>query len=60
MTVVMAMTLTVDSLLPWLKLYCDGGYDAAVKGPSIVVPKTIVIHLNLYLLYPCIVLGQTS
>ena len=37
MTTVMAMTITVDSLLSRPKLDCDGGYDAAVKGLSIVV-----------------------
>ena len=37
MTTVMAMTITVDSLLPRPKLDCDGGYGVAVKGPSIVV-----------------------
>ena len=37
MATVKAMTITVDSLLPRLKLDCDVGYDAAVKGTSIVV-----------------------
>ena len=37
MTTVMAMTLTVDSLLPRLKLDCDGGYDMVVKGLSVVL-----------------------
>jgi len=34
---VMAMTITVDSLLPRPKLDCDRGYDVAVKGLSVVV-----------------------
>ena len=34
---VKAMTITADSLLPRPKLDCDVGYDAAVKGASIVV-----------------------
>ena len=33
----MAITITADSLLSRPKLDCDGGYDAAVKGPSVVV-----------------------
>ena len=37
MTTVMAMTITVDSLLPRLKLDCDVGYDTVVKGASVVV-----------------------
>ena len=37
MPTVKAMTITVDSLLPWLKLDYDAGYDVAVKGPSVVV-----------------------
>ena len=36
-TMVMAMTIIVDSLPPRPKLDYDGGYDAAVKGPSVVV-----------------------
>jgi hypothetical protein len=35
--VTMAMTITVNSLLPRPKLDCDGGYDAAVRGSSVVV-----------------------
>ena len=31
------MTITIDSLLPRLKLDCDVGYDAAVKGVSVAV-----------------------
>ena len=34
---VKAMIITTDSLLPMPKLHCDGGYDVAVKDPSIVV-----------------------
>ena len=34
---VRAMIITTDSLLPRPKLDCDGGYDMAVKGPSVVV-----------------------
>ena len=34
---VMAMSITADSLLPRPKLDCDVGYDAAVKGASVVV-----------------------
>ena len=37
MTTVKAMTIVVDSLLPRPKLDCDVGYDAAVKGVSVVV-----------------------
>jgi hypothetical protein len=36
-TMVMAMTITVDILLPRLKLDCDRGYDATMKGLSVVV-----------------------
>jgi hypothetical protein len=38
MPTVRAMTITVDSLLPRTKLDCDVGYDAAMKGASVVVP----------------------
>ena len=37
MATVKAMTITVDSLLPRAKLDYDVGYDAAVKGASVVV-----------------------
>ena len=37
MPTVMAMTITVDSLLPRPKLDYDRGYDVAVKGLSVVV-----------------------
>ena len=33
----MAMSITADSLLLRSKLDCDVGYDAAVKGVSVVV-----------------------
>jgi hypothetical protein len=42
-TVVMAMSITADSLLPRPKLDCDVGYDAAVKGASVVVLTRIHI-----------------
>jgi hypothetical protein len=34
---VMAMTITANRLLPRLKCGCNGGYDRAVKGPSVIV-----------------------
>ena len=37
MSTVKAMTITIDSLLPRLKLDCDVGYDAAAKGVIVVV-----------------------
>ena len=37
MPTVKAMTITVDSLLPMPKLDCDVGYDAVVKGVSVVM-----------------------
>ena len=37
MATVKTMTIIVNSLLPRPKLYCDVGYDAAVKGASVVV-----------------------
>jgi len=37
MMMVMAMTITIDSLLSRPKLDYDGGYDVALKGPSVVV-----------------------
>jgi len=39
MTMVMAMTITVDNLLPRPKLDCNRGYDTAMKGPSVVVSR---------------------
>jgi hypothetical protein len=36
---VMAMSITADSLLPRPKLDSDVGYDATVKGASVVVPQ---------------------
>ena len=38
------MTITADSLLPRPKLDYDVGYDAAVKGASVVVPVYIIIR----------------
>ena len=37
MPTVKAMTITVDTLLPRLKLDSDVGYDVAVKCASVVV-----------------------
>ena len=37
MPTVKVVTITVDSLLPRLKLDCDVGYDMTVKGASVVV-----------------------
>ena len=37
MATVKAMTITVDCFLPRSKLDCDVGYDAVVKGASVVV-----------------------
>ena len=37
MAMVKATTITVDSLLPRPKLDCNVGYDAAIKGVSVVV-----------------------
>jgi hypothetical protein len=54
MPTVKAMTITVDSLLPRLKLDCDVGYDAAVRGASVVVysaSKTINEVGNMILWY---------
>ena len=34
---VMAMSITADNLLPMPKLDYDVGYDAAMKGASVVV-----------------------
>ena len=44
MATVKAMTITVDSLLPRLKLDCDVGYDAAAKGASVVVYLSKIIY----------------
>jgi hypothetical protein len=41
MPTVRAMTITVDSLLPRPKCSCEGGYDVAVKGLSVVVKQLI-------------------
>jgi hypothetical protein len=43
MPTVKAMTITIDSLLPRLKLDCDVGYDTAVKGASVVVHDPIPV-----------------
>jgi hypothetical protein len=40
--IVMAMTITADGLLPRLKLDCDGDYDVAVKGLSVVVTAKVI------------------
>ena len=37
MPTVRAMTITANSLLPRPKYGCDGGYDVAMKGLSVVV-----------------------
>ena len=37
MATVKAMTITIDSLLPRPKLDYDVGYDATMKGASVVV-----------------------
>ena len=42
MPTVKAMTITVDSLLPRPKLDYDMGYDAAIKGASVVVLVRLV------------------
>jgi len=39
---VMAMSITGDSLPPRPKLDCDVGYDAAMKGASVVVSCSLV------------------
>jgi hypothetical protein len=39
MEIVKAMTITVDRLLPRPKLDYDVGYNATVKGASVVVNK---------------------
>ena len=44
MATVKAMTITVDSLLPRLKLDYDVGYDAAVKCASVVVHAGCMDH----------------
>ena len=43
METVKAMTIIVDSLLARLKLDCDVGYNAAVKGASVVVIVVCVV-----------------
>ena len=44
MEMVKAMTITVDSLLARPKLDYDVGYDAAVKGVSVVVCVSLARH----------------
>jgi hypothetical protein len=44
MMTVKAMTITVDSVLPRLKLDCDVGYDVAVKGASVLCGKAIELY----------------
>ena len=51
MPMVMAMTITVDSLLPRPKLDCDGCYDVAVKGLNIVVFGTGSDELSIVMIY---------
>jgi hypothetical protein len=46
MPTVKAMTITVDSLPPKPKLDCDGGYDVARKGPSVVVIAHYLKHCS--------------
>ena len=43
---VLAMSITADSLLSRPKLDCDVGYDAAVKGASVVVVGERAIYLS--------------
>ena len=40
------MSITADSLLPRPKLDCDVGYDAAVKGTSVVVKMKPIVHVE--------------
>jgi hypothetical protein len=44
---VMAVTITVDILLLRPKLDCDRGYDAAVKGLSVVVNKATFLYVDI-------------
>jgi hypothetical protein len=46
MPTVKAMTVTVDSLLPRLKLDCNVGYDATMKGVSVVVKNSEFFNLQ--------------
>ena len=46
------MTITVDSLLSRLKLDYDVGYDATVKGASVVVLLHHMYKLSIYSNYP--------
>ena len=45
MSAVKAMTITFDSLLPRPKLDCDVGYDAAMKGASVVGPMSSIVFV---------------
>jgi hypothetical protein len=47
MPTVKAMTITINSILSRLKLDYDVGYDAAVKGASIVV-QVLFDYLQLW------------
>ena len=44
MLMVKAMTITVNSVLPRLKLDCGVGYDVAMKGVSVVVYSWEDLH----------------
>jgi hypothetical protein len=46
MPTVKAMTITINSLPSRLKLDCDVGYDAAVKGASVVVLHMYVSNIS--------------
>ena len=43
MATVKAMTITVNSSVPRLKLDCDVGYDVAAKGASVAVKENDVL-----------------
>ena len=47
----MAMSITAHSLLARPKLDCDVGYDAAVKGASVVVLVTLFELVCLFKVY---------
>ena len=44
MPTVRAMTITANSLLPRPKCSCDGGYDVAMKGLSVVVILSLLLR----------------
>ena len=56
----MTTTITTDSLLPRLKLDCDVGYDADVKGASVVVYVYNMMihfkHVDVSTFHECIIL----